>query len=63
MTQKDTQLILEMFDQITDVLNDKLDEYWEDSFVWDSFDRARMSVISARADLAQTFKRLLVNCD
>ena len=63
MTQKEAKLIIEMFDQLTDVLVDKLDEYWDDSFVWSAFNRARVSVITARTELAQTFRRLYVDVD
>lgn len=60
MTQKEAQLILEMFDQLTDVLNGSMKICWEESYLWDSFNRAMRSVISARAELAKTFNRLPV---
>lgn len=61
MTQKETQLILEAFDNLNDILTDQMDDYWEDSFVWDAISEARTHVLQGREKLAQLFNRLLVD--
>lgn len=61
MTQKETQLILEAFDQLNDILNDQMDNYWEDSFVWNAISEARTHVLQGRETLSRLFNRMLVD--
>lgn len=61
MTQKETKLILEAFDQLNDILTDQMDDYWEDSFVWDAISEARTHVLQGREILSRLFNRLLVD--
>ena len=61
MTQKETRLILEAFDQLNDILTDQMDNYWEDSFVWDALGDARSHVMQGRETLDWLFKKLLLD--
>ena len=61
MTQTETKLILEAFDQLNDILTDQMDNYWEDSFVWDAISEARTHVLQGRETLSRLFNRLLVD--
>lgn len=60
MTQKESQLVLQAFDELNDLLIDLLDEEWEDSVVWDALTSSRMDVLAARKRLATLFNALLL---
>lgn len=60
MTKNDTKLVLMGFDQLSDLLTDIMEEYYEDSFVWDGVSEARIHVMQGRARLATLFGRLLL---
>lgn len=63
MTKKDTVLILQAFDELGDLLTDIMDQYYEDSNVWDAVSEARLHVVQGRAGLATLFQKLLLNRD
>lgn len=60
MTQKQSELVLQAFDELNDLLVDLLDEEWEDSVMWDSLTSSRMDVLAARKRLATLFNTLLL---
>ena len=63
MTKNDTKLVLEAFDELSGLLLDIMDQYWEDSMVWDSVVEARTHVLQGRTGLANLFNKLLLNGD
>ena len=63
MTKNDTKLVLEAFDELSGLLLDIMDQYWEDSMVWDSVVEARTHVLQGRTGLATLFNKLLLNGD
>lgn len=60
MTKNDTKLVLQAFDELSDLLTDLMEQYYEDSFVWDGVSEARTHVLQGRARLATLFGRLLL---
>lgn len=60
MTETQTKLTLQAFDDLADILTDQLDDYWEDTVVWDALQRARNYVIQGRVECATLYKKLLV---
>ena len=63
MTKNDTKLVLQAFDELSDLLTDLMEQYYEDSFVWDGVSEARTHVLQGRAGLATLFGRLLLEGD
>lgn len=63
MVRNDTKLILQAFDELSDLLTDIMEQYYEDSFVWDGVSEARTHVLQGRAGLAALFGRLLLEGD
>lgn len=60
MTKNDTKLILQAFDELSDLLTDIMEDYYEDSFVWDEVSEARTHVLQGRERLATLFGRILL---
>ena len=60
MTKNDTKLILQAFDELSDLLTDIMEDYYEDSFVWDGVSEARTHVLQGRERLATLFGRILL---
>lgn len=63
MTKTQATYTLQAFDDLTDILTDQLDQYWQDSVIWDALNRARIHVIDGRAECATLYKRLLLEGD
>ena len=63
MTKNDTVLILQAFDELSDLLTDIMDENFENSNVWDAFSEARTHVLQGRTGLATLFQKLLLKRD
>lgn len=63
MTKNDTKLVLQAFDELSDLLTDIMEDYYEDSFVWDGVSEARTHVIQGRVRMATLFGRLLLEED
>ena len=63
MTKTQAKYTLQAFDDLADILTDQLDQYWEDSAMWDALSRARIHVIDGRAECATLYKRLLLEGD
>ena len=63
MTKTQVKYTLQAFDDLSDILTDQLDQYWEDSAMWDALNRARISVLNGRAECATLYKRLLLEDD
>lgn len=63
MTKNDTKLILQAFDDLSDLLTGIMENYFEDSFVWDGISEARTHVLQGRERLATIFGRLLLEDD
>jgi hypothetical protein len=63
MTKNDTKLVLQAFDELSDLLIDLMEDYYEDSFVWDGVSEARTHVLQGRERLATLFGRLLLEGD
>lgn len=63
MTKNETVLILQAFDELSDLLTDLMDEYYEDSDLWDAISEARTHVLQGRNGLATLFQKLLLNRD
>ena len=61
MTQKETQLILEAFDQLNDILTDQMNTYWDDLFVSDAINKARSHVLQGRGMMSRLFNLLQVD--
>lgn len=60
MTKNDTVLVLQAFDELSDLLTDIMEQYFEDSFIWDGIAEARTHVLLGRSGLATLFGRLLL---
>lgn len=60
MTQKQSKLVLQAFDELNDLLVDLLDEEWENSVMWDALTESRMDVLAAQKRLATLFNTLLL---
>lgn len=60
MTKNDSVLILQAFDELSDLLTDLMDQYYEDSDIWDAVSEARLHVIQGRVRLATLFKKLML---
>lgn len=63
MTKNDTKLVLQAFDELSDLLTGLMEDYFEDSFVWDGVSEARTHVLQGRERLAILFGRLLLEGD
>lgn len=63
MTKNDTKLILQAFDELNGLLLDIMDQYFEDSIVWDAVAEARAHVLQGRTGLNTLFQKLLLNGD
>ena len=63
MTKTQATYTLQAFDDLTDILTDQLDQYWQDSVILDALNRARIHVIDGRAECATLYKRLLLEGD
>lgn len=63
MTKNDTVLILQAFDELSDLLTDLMDQYYEESKIWDAFSEARLHVVQGRTGLATFFQKLLLKRD
>lgn len=63
MTKNDTILVLQAFDELSDLLTEIMEEYFEDSLVWDGVSEARTHVLQGRAGLATLFGKLLLEGD
>lgn len=63
MTKNDTKLVLQAFDELSDLLTGLMEDYFEDSFVWDGVSEARTHVLQGRERLATLFGRLLLEGD
>ena len=60
MTKNDTKLILQAFDDLSDLLTGIMEDYYENSFVWDGVSEARTHVLQGRERLATLFGRILL---
>ncbi len=60
MTKNDTVLVLQACDELSDMLTDLMEQYFEDSFIWDGLAEARTHVLLGRSGLATLFGRLLL---
>lgn len=60
MTKNDTKLVLQAFDELSDLLTGLMEDYFENSFVWDGVSEARIHVLQGRERLATLFGRLLL---
>lgn len=63
MTKNETVLILQAFDELSDLLTDIMTEQFEDSDLWDVALEARTNVLRGRCLLATFFNKLLLNRD
>lgn len=63
MTKNETVLILQAFDELSDLLTDIMTEQFEDSELWDAVSEARTHVLQGRCGLATFFNKLLLNRD
>lgn len=63
MTKNETVLILQAFDELSDLLTDIMTEQFEDSELWDAVSEARTHVLQGRCGLATLFQKLLLNRD
>lgn len=63
MTKNDTVLILQAFDELSDLLTDLMDQYYEESNIWDAVSEARIHVVQGRTGLATQFQKLLLKRD
>ena len=63
MTKTQATYTLQAFDDLADILTDQLDQYWEDTVMWDTINRARIHVLDGRAECATLYKRLLIEGD
>lgn len=61
MTKNETILILQAFDELSDLLTDVMDSYYEDSAIWDAVSEAKIHVLQGRSGLATLFQKLLLN--
>ena len=61
MTKNDTKLVLQAFNELSDLLTDLMEGYYEDTFVWDGVSEARTHVLQGRERLAILFGRLLLD--
>lgn len=60
MTKNDTKLVLQAFDELSDLLTDIMENYYEDSFVWDGVSEARVHVLQGRERITTLFNKLLL---
>lgn len=63
MTKKEFELILQAFDELNDLLIDVMDEYYEDSIIWNVVSEARTHVLQGRTGLATLYQKLLLERD
>ena len=63
MTKNESVLILQAFDELSDLLTDIMSEHFEDSNLWDAVSEARTHVLQGRCGLATLFNKLLLNGD
>ena len=63
MTKNETILILQAFDELSDMLTDVMDNYFRDPAIWDAVSEARTHVLQGRSGLATLFQKLLLNRD
>lgn len=63
MTKNETTLILQAFDELSDLLTDVMDSYFRDPAIWDAVSEARTHVLQGRSGLATLFQKLLLNRD
>lgn len=63
MTKNETVLILQAFDELSDLLTDVMDNYFRDPAIWDAVSEARTHVLQGRSGLATLFQKLLLNRD
>lgn len=63
MTKNDTKLVLQAFDELSDLLTGLMEDYFEDSFVWDAVSEARTHVLQGRERMSTLFGRILLEGD
>lgn len=63
MTKNESVLILQAFDELSDMLSDVMDEHYENSDLWDALADARIHILQDRNGLATLFRKLLLKRD
>lgn len=63
MTQNEKNEILRAFDELADLVVTLQENTWDNMDVWDVYNRARISIVNARAEVATMLNKLLLPRD
>lgn len=63
MTQNEKNEVLRAFDELSDLVTTLQEHTWNDVEAWNVYNRARMSVVNARAEIATMLNNRLLSRD
>lgn len=63
MTQNEKNEVLRAFDELSDLVTTLQERTWNDVDAWNVYNRARMSIVNARAEIATMLNNRLLSRD